>query len=395
MRYHIYKQRLAALEAEQRLRRIPEQMPEGFIDLSSNDYMGLAEDSASLPLCWDGLPDFLRSRYESIVSESGGHKTLYEDPGMWSASASRLLMGRQKMPRLLEDILEADYGRPALLFNSGYHANVGVIGALNDSEVIFLVDKLMHASAYDGLRACGARFDRFRHNDTSHLEKLIIKHNAVTGERKPVYVVVTEAVFSMDGDRAPLRSLVELRRKYPNLLLYVDEAHGYGCFGSRGLGLCEEEGVIAEIDIIVGTFGKAAASAGAFVTAPAILRDTMVNSARSFIFSTALPPTVYLRSLENHLRLRGASERRRNLARISSETRRRIEERFGPTPSQSHIIPIITGDAGEALRLAARLRDQGIIALPIRRPTVPPRGERVRISLSALHKSSPWSNFEE
>lgn len=395
MRYRLYKDRLSSLESEERLRRIPEEMPEGFVDLSSNDYMGLAEDSDSLPLCWDGLPESLRSRYESLISKYGDHMSLLGNPGMWSASASRLLMGRQRIPRLLEDVLEADYGRPALLFNSGYHANVGVIGALNDSGVVFLVDKLMHASAYDGLRACGARFDRFRHNDPAHLEKLIIKHNAEAGEKKPVLVVVTEAVFSMDGDRAPLRSLVGLRRKYPNLLLYVDEAHAYGCFGNRGLGLCEEEGVIEETDILVGTFGKAAASAGAFVVTPAVLRETMINSARSFIFSTALPPAVYLRSLESHLRLRGASERRRNLQEISTEIRKRIEERFGPTPSQSHIIPIITGDAGEALRLAGRLRDKGIIALPIRRPTVPPGGERVRISLSALHKSSPWSNFEE
>lgn len=396
MRFTIYESRLEKLASENRLRTIPpspcgESRGEAcriLVDLSSNDYMGLAEDSDSLPLCFDGLPDSLLAEYDSL------RKLLsLDNPGMWSASASRLLMSRQSVPALLEKFLEADYGRPALLFNSGYHANVGAIGALNDSGVMFLVDKLMHASAYDGLRACGANFDRFRHNDVGHLERLVNKYLSMPTPPS-VIVVVTEALFSMDGDRAPLHQLVALRDRYANMLLYVDEAHSYGCFGPRGLGLSAECGVLADVDVLVGTFGKAAASAGAFVVAPRILHDSFVNTARSFIFSTALPPAVYLKSLENHLRLRGADFRRKALAEVSLRVRNFVEHKFGPTPSSSHIIPIVVGDAARAVSLAASLREKGFVALPIRRPTVPPGGERVRISLSALHNSAAWSNFE-
>lgn len=383
-RYDPYQARLNALSAENRLRRIPDDLPEGYLDLSSNDYMGLAEDANSLPLCWEELPDNLRERYEDLLSGAGGREGLLKQPGMWSSSASRLLASRQRIPRLLEDVLEADYGKKVLLFNSGYHANMGSIGALNDPGTVFLVDKLMHASAYDGLRACGAVFERYRHNDISHLEKIILKHTSANAGKR--LAVVTESVFSMDGDRAPLKELAALRARYPQVLLYVDEAHAYGCFGERGLGLCNEEGITEDVDLLVGTFGKAGGSAGAFAASGETLHATMVNSARSFIFSTALPPVVYLRTLENHLRLRGAWQRRKDLAEISAEAKARIEAKYGPTPSTTHIIPIITGDAEKALALAAELRQKGIVALPIRRPTVPPGGERVRISLSALMK---------
>lgn len=381
-RYDGYSRELDKIEREGRLRHIPEEgLGHGLVDMVSNDYMGMAENGSSLPLCWDGLPEELRASYESLCgSEGEKHAELLGKDHMWSASASRLLSTRQLIPDLLEKILEADYGRPALLFNSGYHANVGCIGALNIPGTLFITDRLMHASAYDGFAAARCRPERFPHNDIDKLQRLINRHS----DEAERIVVVTESVFSMDGDRAPLKELVALRKENDKVLLYVDEAHGYGCFGPRGLGLTMEEGAADEIDILIGTFGKAAGSAGAFAITPRPIHDMLVNGARSFIFSTSLPPAVILRSLENHLRLRGADDRRERLAALSTEVRKRVTELFGPTPSTTHIIPMITGNAESAIALAAKLRKAGITALPIRRPTVPPGAERVRLSLSAL-----------
>lgn len=381
-KYTGYRGELDRIAGEGRLRHIPaDGLAFGTVDMVSNDYMGIAENGSSLPLCWDGLPDELRAAYESLCGPRGEKRsTLLEKDWMWSASASRLLSTRQLIPNLLEKVLEADYRRPALLFNSGYHANVGCIGALNIPGTLFITDKLMHASAYDGLAAARCKVERFPHNDIDRLQRLISRH----GDEAERIVVITESVFSMDGDRAPLKELAVLRKENEKVLLYVDEAHGYGCFGPHGLGLAMEEGVAEDIDILIGTFGKAGGSAGAFAIAPAPLHQLLVNRARSFIFSTSLPPAVILRSLENHLRLRGADDRRERLAEISAEVRECVTRLIGPTPSTTHIIPMITGSAESAIALATKLRDAGITALPIRRPTVPPGAERVRLSLSAL-----------
>lgn len=380
-RYAAYTEALGQKKEDGTLRTIPESgVGAGLTDLTSNDYMGMAVDSDSLPYCWEGIPEKLKQEFEQICGADGNRiAQLLNEPGMWSASASRLLSIRQQIPVLLEKTLEADYGKPALLFNSGYHANTGAIGALNLPGTVFLTDRLMHASAYDGLRACGALMERFPHNDTRKLRKLIEKH-----ADKSRIIIVTESVFSMDGDCAPLKELTDLREEFDNVLLYVDEAHAYGCYGKHGLGMAEETGLTDKIDLLVGTFGKAGGSAGAFIVAPEPLRSQLINSARSFIFSTALPPAVILRSLQNHLRLRGARERRDQLAENSRKLRELITEKYGPTPSTTQIIPIPAGNAEKAIEIARGLRERGIMALPIRRPTVPPGTERVRISVSSV-----------
>lgn len=355
----IYASELDALRREGRLRSIPGSMPQGMLDFTSNDYLGI---SASGHL----EREFLAS--------------LSERPGLTS-SASRLLACRQDEYAALEKILGEAYGRKALLFNSGYHANVGCVSALASAKGALMVcDKLVHASVIDGLRMSGASFLRFRHNDLASLRRLLEKH---APQHDCVWVVV-ESVYSMDGDTAPLRELVALKREYPQLRLYVDEAHALGVRGLTGLGLCEEEDVISEIDLIIGTIGKALASCGAFAAASAGLRDYLLNSARSFIFSTMLPPMNVAYTSLVFRAMRSMTTEREHLASLSS----RLREGLGALAidtgtTSSHIIPWITGSSELAARYASGLRERGIMAMPIRRPTVAAGTERVRLSLSA------------
>ena len=349
---------LTRLESENRLRVIPGSLAEGVTDLSSNDYLSLATRQAEF------MPEFL-DRFSDAP---------------FTSSASRLLSGRQKYHLMLEQYLSTLYGGEALLFNSGYHANVGCIGALTLRSTLFLCDKLIHASVIDGLRIVKSEVKRFPHNDMRGLERLLEQNSGKFDH----IVVVVESIYSMDGDCAPLRKIVELKRRFPGVMIYLDEAHAFGVRGERGLGLAEEEGLIKEIDILIGTFGKAAASAGAFAITSGELKSLLINTARPFIFSTALPPVNVAWSLLMTEKIVEMREQRSHLSRLAQEFRRLLEETTGTgSPSESQIIPYLTGDAARALEIAARLREGGYIALPIRRPTVPPGGERIRFSLAA------------
>lgn len=359
-----YRGILEGLSKECRLRSIPlagtdadqEKGKSRLIDLCSNDYLGLAAR-------------------ESEFREAFMHSC---PDAAFTSSASRLLSSAQRYHLMLEKALEHLYGKRALLFNSGYHANTGCISAIAIPSTLFICDKLVHASIIDGLRIGNADFLRFPHNDLGKL-RIMLEKNAGKYAR---IVVVTESIFSMDGDLAPLRGLTMLKEEFPNMILYVDEAHAFGVRGERGMGMAEELGLTDKIDIIIGTFGKAAASSGAFVATTELLADYFINTSRSFIFSTALPPvccawTLFM--LQNILLMQ--PERERLL-----DTSRRLREALGlpcGEEVESQIIPYVTGDAERAVALAARLREEGYLVLPIRRPTVPPGGERLRISLNA------------
>lgn len=350
---------LSRLAEEDRLRKIPEEPQPGMLDLSSNDYMALGSR------CNDFREEFFHRFPDAL----------------FSSSASRLLSSHQKYHTALENRLEDLYGRPALLFNSGYHANVGCIGALAAlPSTLFVCDKLIHASIVDGLKISAAPFKRFPHNDIAKLRLILEKEY---GNYDHV-VAVAESVYSMDGDEAPLSQLIALKEDFPDLVLYIDEAHAFGARGARGLGLSEEQGVVEGIDIIIGTFGKAAASAGAFAATSAEIKSLLINCARPFIFSTALPPVNAAWSLFMLEKLIDMDSERRHLADISEYFSRRLGEISGkPTGSTSQIVPLHIGNAAKALAIAAKLKEKGIIALPIRRPTVPPGGERIRFSLTA------------
>lgn len=346
--------RLDTLAAAGNLRSIPTGTPPGVVDLSSNDYLGLTADTAL-------ADDFL----------AGTDIT----PGLLGSSASRLLGPRQDAYAALEAELERLYGhgRRALLFGSGYHANVGLIQALSLPDTLFLVDKLAHASIIDGLRLGGADFKRFPHMRFDTLERWI-------AEAPPKYariVAVVESVYSMDGDSADLQALVDIRRRHPRVMLYVDEAHAVGVCGPGGLGLGAALADPSQIDITVGTFGKALASSGAWVMCSPLLRSYFVNHCRSLIFSTAQAPLQALWSLYTLGRAVGMDERRAHLRTLARE----LSRRTGAEPS--HIQPLITGNAESALALSARLLEHGCKVLPIRTPTVPPGTERLRFSLSA------------
>lgn len=337
------------------LRSIPAESGDGVVDLSSNDYLGLADDMA------------LRERF------------LAEHPAgglLMTASASRLLAPHQRAYAELEGLLSRSYhGRSALLFNSGYHANTGLIAALADKNTLIVADRLVHASIIDGIRLSGAPFERFRHNDMAHLGRIL----AAKAQQYSEILIIAESVYSMDGDMAPVRELAALKRATPGARLYIDEAHGVGAVGPAGLGLCEAEGVGADVDILVGTLGKALASSGAFAILSEEMRQYMVNRARSLIFSTALPPAcVDWSALTWQASLEGESRRSR-LRELASALASALPGGSAP----SHIQPLIVGDAAGAVALSERLLEHGYKVLPIRTPTVPPGTERLRFSLSA------------
>jgi 8-amino-7-oxononanoate synthase len=331
------------------------------LDLSSNDYLGLAGDLGA-------LTSFLRDPGAATIDERG-----------MSGSASRLLTGNGPAYEALESELGALYGgRAALVFSSGYHANLGLLTALCGRGDLCLSDRLNHASIIDGLRLSGAEFRRYRHRDCGHLEELLA---AARGRYRRLFIV-TESVFSMDGDLADLGRLVQLKTEYGALLI-VDEAHGVGVFGERGLGLCEARGVLGQIDVVVGTFGKALASAGAFVVTDDLLREYCVNTARPLIFTTALPPAVLAWSLLTVRRMTDMRRERAQLAELAARLRASLREGGCACGGESQIVPILAGDNESAARLADRLQDAGYLAFPIRPPTVPPGTARVRLSLTA------------
>lgn len=345
--------------SEGRMRHIPmSRTKEDLVNLTLNDYMGLGAR------CAEFKEEFF---------------TRFADVSMTSA-ASRLLASDQAVFNMLEGYLSEAYGKPALLFNSGYHANVGIVSGLDIPGTLWLTDKLIHASVIDGLRLAGAECRRWPHNDATKLRKLLERFH----DDYERLIVVCESVYSMDGDIAPLCELAALKREFPKMMLYVDEAHALGCFGPEGLGLCMKHSIMDQVDILVGTFGKACASSGAFVITSRLLHDFLVNNARSLIFSTAIPPANAAWSLMMLEKLADMDMERSNLQVVSKAFRDGIHAITGITnPSESAIIPLLTGNAEKAMALSKKLERQGVLALPIRRPTVPEGGERIRFSLNA------------
>lgn len=358
---------IARLREEGNLRSIPASasIRPGLIDLSSNDYLGLA----SRPELQAEFMDSPEARAIPLTS-----------------SASRLLCGVQEQYEALEEMLSGLYGRDALLFNSGYHANTGLVSALASLPgTLILADRLVHASIIDGITLSRAPFKRFRHNDISHLTSIL---DAESGKWQRI-LVITESVFSMDGDTAPLDSLAMLKQTHPEVMLYVDEAHAVGVEGDRGLGLCRSSASYPLFDVVVGTFGKACASMGAFAVTLPGLREYLLNRARSFIFSTALPPmqAAWTRFLLG--KIIGMDAERAALRHLGAG----LAERLGIPPS--HILPVMTGDPVKAVTLSRKLLDERFKVLPIRVPTVPPGTDRLRISLSAALSEEDVSRFAD
>lgn len=362
------QQELQRLTEQSNLRSLPRMTHDGrdvivdgqrMLNLSSNDYLGLAADSS------------LREEFLH---------TLTPNTFLPTSSSSRLLTGNFTVYEELEAELSRLFGtEAALVFNSGYHANTGILPAVSDAQTLILADKLVHASLIDGIRLSSARCIRYRHNDLPQLERLLKEHHASYRQ----IIVVTESVFSMDGDEADLAALVRLKRSYDNVLLYVDEAHAFGVRGKQGLGCAEESGTIADIDFLVGTFGKAAASAGAYLVCRKVIREYLVNRMRTLIFTTALPPVNIAWTLFVVRKLAGMGERREHLAHISRTLREALQARGYNCPSTSHIVPMIIGPSADTRLRADALQRHGFYALPVRPPTVPEGTSRIRFSLTA------------
>lgn len=316
------------------------------LNLSSNNYLNFADNE-----------ELLKKFYGQ-----GGDKY-----SLGSASA-RLLTGTLPVYKELENLLTDMYkSGGTLLFNSGYHANVGINSCIAGKGDVIFSDKLNHASIIDGMRLSEAKFFRYPHNNMEALEKLLQRERANYNNA----VIVSESIFSMDGDIADLKSLVELKNKY-NCILILDEAHAFGVFGKNGLGVSEDMDILSEVDLLVGTFGKAIGSMGAFVTGRKVLIDYLTNKARSFIFSTALPPVNIAFSkwvIENELPK-------------TFEKRMKMLELGKKMQSDSHIIPVVIGENDKTVQMCEILYQNGYFTLPIRPPTVPAGTSRLRLSLT-------------
>lgn len=344
------------------------------LNLTSNDYLGLAGDEELHRL-------FYRAIDESKFLEKFG----------LGAASSRLLTGDSAALHALEKLLADSYGRPAaLLYNSGYHANIGILPALCGKNDLVLSDKLNHASIHDGMRLSQAAHRRYRHCDYAHLHEILERYR----QDYDRVVVVSESVFSMDGDVADLRRLVELKKKF-ECLLYVDEAHAIGLYGRQGLGQAEEQGVLGDVDLLVGTFGKALASIGAFVLCTEEIREYLINHSRSLIFTTALPPVIVHWNEFVFQHMLGLEHERRHLGRLADQLRGELRHHGLQTDGTTNIVPVLFGDAAETLALAEGMQKLGYLIFPVRPPAVPEGTSRFRLSLTATMQGPDLSGLAE
>ena len=384
---------LTALKATQQYRQLPNLHHHGqyvisegktLLNIASNDYLGLGGDTE------------LQNEFLSQLTPL----SVAQMPKM-SATSSRLLTGNDAQLQALESELQEWYqtavgkrdisaSKSVLVLNSGYHANLGILPALTALPVktLILADKLVHASIIDGLRLSQSKlvsYRRYRHNDYEHLATFI-ERAAPDIER---IIIVTESIFSMDGDRADLCQLVHLKASDARIELYVDEAHAIGVLGDTGLGLAEETQTLADIDYLVGTFGKAFASVGAYIMCDDVVKQWLINRMRPLIFSTALPPINHAWTRFILAKMPMLNDQRLHLARLSTKLSQAIDPRYSVSQNTQHphydspIVPYILGDNASTLAKAQQLQAAGFYALPIRPPTVPTNTARIRLVMNA------------
>ena len=329
-----------------------------YLNFSSNDYLDLSRNTE------------LISRASEELHRLGA-----------GATASRLMAGNLDLHCRLESRLAEwkDYDC-ALLFGSGYLANIGLITSLVGRGDAVFVDRLAHASIVDGALLSRASVKRFRHNDVSHLKQFLTR-SAGRGQQ----LIVTESVFSMDGDIAPLKELAAAAAECGALII-IDEAHATGVFGPHGAGLIRELDLSDSVNVSMATLGKALGGYGGFVACSQAMRDLIVNRARPFIFTTALPPSVVGSAIAALDLLGRNPSLGRNLLENAEFFRSRLREAGLDTGlSQTQIVPVMLNDNSRALKLAASLRQQGIIANAVRPPAVPKGTARLRLSVTLAH----------
>jgi len=308
------------------------------------------------------------------------------------AGASRLVSGTTGPHVQLEARLAAfKRCEAAVVTTSGWVANHVAVGALAGAGDLVLCDKLNHASILDAARSCGARLRTFAHRDTDRLVRLLERRRAA--HRR--CLIVTDSLFSMDGDFAPLKELVQIKDAYDARLL-IDEAHATGVIGPAGRGVAELLGVEERIDATVGTLSKALGCVGGFVAGRGVLADVIRNTARAYIYTTAPPPAICAAAIRALDVIRDEPERRRGVLALAEQLRAALGEAGLPTgQSTSQIVPVILGAANTALDVSRKLLDDGFLVPAIRPPTVPPGTSRLRVSLSAGHNSEDVQRFVE
>lgn len=326
------------------------------LNFSANDYLGL-------------------SKHPTLIAAAQDYAHCYGT----GATASRLVTGTYGIHAQLEQQLATAYGQAAvLLFSSGFQANATVLGALLDSQSIVLCDRYLHSSLLQGILVSRARFVRYAHNDLDQLEAELQKALSKPYSRR---LIVTETIFSMDGDRSDVTALIQLAARY-DAILYLDDAHALGVWGSNGMGLAAQ----TQVDVAIGTFGKAFGAFGAFVACSQMLRDYLINCCPGFIYTTALPPPV-IGAIAAALDLMPTLEPdRQSLIHNAAQLRRSLQLLgYNTGASDSQIIPLILQSESQALHLSEWLAAHGILATAIRPPTVPAGTSRIRLALSSHH----------
>ncbi len=330
------------------------------LNLAGNDYLNLANSKT------------LKNEFLN---------TLKDDNLFFSSSSSRSLSGNFEIYEEFETFLKTKFKEHAILhFNSGYHLNISCIAALSSiPNTLFLADKFIHASMIDGLKLSRANFFRYKHKDMQNLENLICKHY----EKYENIIILSEALFSMDGDFSDFKALLNFKKHYKKIKLYIDEAHSVGCFDDEGLGLVKKLGIENEIDFLVFTFGKAISSIGACMISSKEYKNFFINKARAFIYSTALPPINVAWTLFIFKKMSRFKEKRQHLEYISFLFKNKLQEKNYQILGDAHIISLLLGENKKALEIANKLEEVGIFAPAIKEPTVAKNTARIRFSLHA------------
>lgn len=329
---------------------------ESLIDFSSNDYLGYSQH-----------PQLLSALQQIPMTQFG-------------STGSRLLGGDYDVIHQLEDqCASVKHKQAALFFNSGYQMNIGIFEALCSKDDLIIADKLSHASLIDGALKSPAKLLRFKHNDLNHLDGILNKHRSSS---KNCWIV-SETLFSMDGDFAPIDDLIELKTKY-NAKLCLDDAHAFGILGDAGIGGVSKAQA-PNVDLILATFGKALGSSGAFVACDSTIKDQLINHCRSFMFSTALPlPIIHFNQLALE-QLPNDDKLRQEVAQRSNAFRKQLTTLPVTAIGDAHILPLIVGDEADCKALQEKLKGLGVWVQSIRYPTVPKGQARLRFSITSNH----------
>ncbi len=328
---------------------------QSMLNCSSNDYLNISTNRSL-------INEFLE-KYRN------------DNEFIFSSTSSRLLTGTSKTYKRLESNLARLFKKEScLLFNTGYQCNLGVVSSLVNRDDVIFSDKLNHASIIDGMKLSMTKFYRYRHLDYNNLEEMLIKYR--NNYKKAI--IISESVFSMDGDIADIKKLIELKNKY-NCKLMIDEAHAFGIFGKTLCGIIDENDLLNEVDIITATLGKSIGSMGAFCVSEKTIIDYLVNKASSFIFSTAIPPSSIMWS--NYL----IEEKFDFLYKQAQKLKKLIKDahEYMKDEGKTQIIPIIIGDNYKTINIAQELQSKGFYVLPVRPPTVPVNSSRLRLSLTS------------